>query len=68
MVPVQKFFFFKFIKMTCSYFIGREEVVSILTLIAMRYYNNSEVPEETPSVSSIESFAFSELIGFKKKR
>lgn len=52
--------------MTYSYFIGREEVVSILTVIAMRYYNNSEVPEETPSVSSIESFAFSELIGFKK--
>lgn len=51
--------------MTYSYFIGREEVVSILTVIAMRY-NNSEVPEETPSVSSIESFAFSELIGFKK--
>lgn len=55
-------------KKTCSYLISIEEVVPALTVIATRLSNNCEVPEATPSVSSVGSFAFFQPIGFKKKK
>lgn len=50
------------------YFISREKVVSILTLIATQYYNDLEYPGAAFSASPMKSFSFSELIEFEKNK